>query len=91
MSGRTITEVVDALSQRKIQAALQSLEAVCADCPEHLCADDPRACPVSDARRSLALVFFEDWVDEEPAAPAETTAGGCSSGGCSSGGCGVKF
>ena len=82
----TITDVVDTLAQAKIQASLHSLDAICGDCPEPLCAQDPRACPVSDARRALTTIFFADWV--EPQAPMAT--GGCGSGGCSTGGCGRK-
>jgi hypothetical protein len=84
----TVTDVVDALSQRKIQAALASLDAICGDCPDHICVRDPRACPVNDSRRALTQIFFADWVEDEPA-PA--SGGGCGSGGCSSGGCGTKF
>jgi hypothetical protein len=88
-----VTAVVDALSQRRIQAALQSLDAICGDCPDHICTHDPRACPVNDARRALTTVFFEDWVeDDHDAAQPAASGGGCSTGGgCSSGGCGTKF
>jgi hypothetical protein len=85
----TVTQVVDALSQRKIQAALTALDAICGECPDPICAHDPRACPVNDSRRALTQIFFADWVEDEPA-PA--SGGGCGSGGgCSSGGCGTKF
>jgi uncharacterized protein YcsI (UPF0317 family) len=81
----TVTQVVDALSQRKIQAALASLDAICGDCPDRICTRDPRACPVNDSRRALTQIFFADWVEDEPV-PAPTSGGGCSSGGC-----GTKF
>ncbi|MBC7542904.1 MAG: hypothetical protein H7338_09260 [Candidatus Sericytochromatia bacterium] len=88
---RAVTKVVDALSQRKIQAALDSLDAICGDCPDPICTHDPRACPINDSRRALTLVFLADWVEDD-VPPAEASGGGCSTGGgCSSGGCGTKF